>query len=167
MRVNPRRPKLMNPFDYVQRAMTFHGVVTTGDKHLKTYRIACASQVETQLPPLTQQQALLAQVLDDDEYPNDHGLGFVIYHFAEDGDYLLVSTWCDANMLRHRVFKIETQHGSWQLISLAATHIIACIWELDIIFHERNAWIEHVLTAGALTAKQRQAYLAKSYSGWV
>ncbi len=99
----------MNPFLYQPRSAVFHGVLEFDDQRLKIYRIASQEQAGVPLPERDRQRALLREALREDRWPTDHHIGFAIFHFANDGVYLLVSSWCDANMLRHRVFMISPQ----------------------------------------------------------
>lgn len=153
----------MNSFDYQPRAVEFKGTLTTALHELKLYRIVAPSQCERKLPDTVILQRIVAGALSGDDYRHDHRIGFVIVHFAADGDYLLVSTWCGANMLRHRVFALQLTGEHFELVSLQPEHIVACVWELAIMYHERNSWIECVLKTGHCDSVQRAAYLTSVY----
>ncbi|EOV9617691.1 hypothetical protein ACN5LY_002270 [Cronobacter dublinensis] len=154
----------MNPFLYQPRSAVFHGVLEFDDRRLKIYRIASQEQAGVPLPDRDRQRALLREALREDRWPTDHQIGFAIFHFANDGAYLLVSSWCDANMLRHRVFMISPQG---RLEPLDASRIIACVWELAIVWHERNLWIQEAMAQTAYSAAGVQRYLTQGYEGWV
>ncbi|EBA1655689.1 hypothetical protein HB016_002568 [Salmonella enterica subsp. enterica] len=154
----------MNPFNYQQRQIDFHGTQTIGQVRLKLYYLKSQQQAGTAIPLPATQQVWLTEGLSNDHFDIDHQIGFAIIHAADDGYYLLISTWCDANMLRHRVFTIDDDN---HLRPLDATKIIACVWELAVIFYERNCWIEHVMTTENLEEKNVQRYLQSGYSGWV
>jgi hypothetical protein len=85
-----------------------------------------------------------------------------------DGTYLLVSQWYDANMLKHWVRGAKDDaDGSTTLAPLAQSDLVACVWELEVIRFERDAWVNTVLAHGELDETSRDAYLATTFSGWV
>lgn len=154
----------MNPHNYQQREVSFLGVQTIGQTQLKMYYLTSEKQKVVALPEPALQRQWLSQGLDEAIFPGEHHVGFAIIHAADDGYYLLISTWCDANMLRHRVFTISNENRPEPL---DRTKIIACVWELAVMFYERNCWIEQVMVAEKLESANVQRYLQKGYSGWV
>ncbi|WP_208814153.1 hypothetical protein [Micromonospora echinofusca] len=117
-------------------------------------------------PQWLQQQA--AAVLSEAPQPGDHPVGFLILHYGMDGNYLLVSQWYDANMLKHWVRGSTVDAGGDTTFTpLAQRDLIACVWELEVIRFERDAWVNTVLAQGRLDQASRDAYLATTFSGWV
>lgn len=88
---------------------------------------------------------------------SDHGLGFVIVHEGTDGVYLLLDAWADDNLLRHHVWRAP-HHAPTAFASLAGSDIMACVWELAVIEHERQAWLKWMF--GARSDARPTAYLA-------
>jgi len=154
----------MNSLNYQKRSVSFLGTQTIGLAQLKMYYLTSEKQASSPVPDAEIQRQLLAQSLDETHCPGEHHIGFAIIHAADDGYYLLVSTWCDANMLRHRVFIVDSEN---RLQPLDSTKIIACVWELAVMFYERNFWIELVMTTEKLEDANILRYLQKGYSGWV
>ncbi|NBB84342.1 MAG: hypothetical protein GVY28_13170 [Alphaproteobacteria bacterium] len=73
--------------------------------------------------------------------PAHHGLGFVMLHLGENGDYLLVDTWTDNDILRHANYGAKPGgafRDDWPGTG-------ACVWELAVVLHERAAWLRHML----------------------
>src|SRR5258708_5568442 len=73
--------------------------------------------------------------------PARHGLGFLILHLGENGDYLLVETWTDQDILSHVNYgaaKGGKYRSDWPGPG-------ACVWELAVMCHEREAWLRHML----------------------
>lgn len=154
----------MNPLNYHQREVRFLGMRIVDQARIKIYYLNSEKQAETPVPGEDVQQKWLSQGVGQDDFPGEHHIGFAIIHAADDGYYLLISTWCDANMLRHRVFTVDDQN---RLQPLDSTKIIACIWELAVMFYERNCWIEQVMITEKIEDTNIQRYLQKGYSGWV
>lgn len=73
-----------------------------------------------------------------------HGVGFVIVHEGEEGDWVLLDWWT-ADLLRHRAFRSSS--GAAEFTAVPPGEPAACVWELAVIDHERRAWIRHVLAA--------------------
>lgn len=154
----------MNPLNFQKRAVSFLGAQTIGQARLKTYYLTSEKQAKAPVPEAELQRRWLTQGLDEADFPGEHHIGFAIIHAADDGYYLLISTWCDANMLRHRVFTVDEEN---RLQSLESSKIIACVWELAVMFYERNCWTEQVMTTEYLEEANVQRYLQEGYSGWV
>jgi hypothetical protein len=73
-----------------------------------------------------------------------YGVGFGIAHEAADGLYALISWWVGENMLQHHVYYAETGKPE-DFKSIAETGVIACVWEMQVMAFERNAWVRDVL----------------------
>lgn len=93
-------------------------------------------------------------------------VGFCILHYARDGYYFLSSRWYGENMLKHEASRLQNASGSWMLASLAEERIVACIWELEIIGFERDAWVKTVMAEGG-RPEAFERYIATTISGWV
>ncbi len=154
----------MNPLNYQKRAVSFLGTQAIGQAQIKMYYLTSEKQAAAPVPDAELQRQWLTQGLDEADFPGEHHIGFAIIHAADDGHYLLISTWCDANMLRHRVFTLDNEN---RLQPLDSTKIIACVWELAVMFYERSYWIAQVMTTEKLEDANVQRYLQQGYSGWV
>ncbi len=121
---------------------------------------------------VTKKQAIEARAFLESEVKAgrlkiDGELGFVILHRAGDHLLLLLNTWRYTNemwesiYLKHidstesySAFKFQTDHkGTY------------CVWELGIVWHERNAWTRFIESARDDTAKQ--AYLNEQFAGMI
>jgi len=71
-----------------------------------------------------------------------HGLGTLILHKGKEGCFAIINWWIDENMLQHFVY-LKQATNNFELYS--ANGIITCVWELAVLWHERNAWVMHVL----------------------
>ncbi|WMD19131.1 hypothetical protein RAS12_21230 [Achromobacter seleniivolatilans] len=94
----------------------------------------------------TSVRAAVQDVLD--EHAGDersHGLGFCIVHVGEEAVWLLVDWWMSGGIVCQRMLSAPlAQPDSFSLVNTPA---LACVWELVITAHERNAWVRHMLTA--------------------
>lgn len=153
----------LNPTEpYAPRPVRPRGVQTFGDWALKLYGIAYAGDepgpelIEAALGAA--ESALAETPLSDGRY----GLGFLGIHEGRDGNFVFVSWWENENELHHRVF-FSTPQLPGQLRPARPDEPIACVWDLSVIAHEREAWVRHMLAnpRGA----DAEAYLADVLSG--
>ncbi len=158
----------MNPFVYEPRAVEFLGVVTAADHRLKAYALRSSRFARAPLPEPRAIERMLEAGLPDPVLEADHKVGFGILHWANDGLYVLVNTWYDANMLRLRVFSVDDLASpSPTMTALDHLRVIACVWELEIYKHERDAWVREVLAGRPerLEPEVLEPYLADGFSG--
>jgi hypothetical protein len=130
---------------YAPRPVRPMGVRAFGDWTLKVYGIAYGRDEPS--PELVQaalraaDSALPAPARSDDRY----GLGFLGIHDGRDSNFVFVSWWENENELQHRVFYSAPERPC-ELRPATPQEPIACVWDLSVIAHEREAWIRHVLS---------------------
>jgi hypothetical protein len=73
-------------------------------------------------------------------------LGFVILHRAGDYLLLLISTWRNVNEIWESIyFKKADEDDSFKQMIFDDHHKgTLCVWELGIVWHERNAWVRFI-----------------------
>jgi hypothetical protein len=85
------------------------------------------------------------------------GVGFVILHQGRGWHYLVLSWWDNENEYFNRVFvRPLAASEPWREATSGET---ACVWDLEVIWFERQAYVETVL--GAPGAPELSAYLAR------
>jgi hypothetical protein len=154
-----------NPIRYSPRRVVGLGTVR-GEWVAKLYAILSDRWQIESLPSPEALRALVLHAMDQLDAPLDHGCGFAIFHMADDGIYLLVTRFNNANNLRHQVYAVTVGEGKHRLNALADQHIIACVWELRLMQFEADAWTKCVLKAG-LSADSVRRYLHTRYQGEV
>jgi len=104
------------------------------------------------------------------------GVGFVILHQGRGADYVVLCWWDRENELPMRIVVRERDEGieasrdqgtggssdqgarSWRPARGSES---ICVWDIDVIWFERNAYVETVLAAGARDPREAiSAYLA-------
>lgn len=142
---------------YGTRAVRFLGIWKFDDFRMKAYSISYAGG--TVGPALTRAaRRVCADRLGESAGATRHyGVGFVGVHAGRTGDFVFVDWWADENELHHHVYVSEPGSPDG-LRYVTPTGLNACVWDLFLIGHERDGWVQHVLRppAGAdLEAYQR------------
>jgi hypothetical protein len=152
-------------FRYVPRKAKPRSVITVNGYRLKPYEIYFDEAVKGRIED-DELQGIISPCLPVSADPLDHGIGFVMVHFARDGNYLLLSRWYGGNMLKHDLFELKQTPAGWQMISLESTGIVACVWELQVITFERQTWVCTAMAKGG-TEASFSAYLSTTLEGWI
>jgi hypothetical protein len=74
----------------------------------------------------------------------NYKISTLILHEWEGGIFAIINWWIDENMLQHYVY-LSTNENPCDYKLFSANGIVTCVWELAVLWHERNAWVEHVL----------------------
>lgn len=100
-------------------------------------------------------EAALREVPAPEPSAGRPGLGFVILHQGRTGDYVVVCWWDHENELPTRVFVRDDKR--WRPADTESF----CVWDLEIMWFERSAYIETVLRP---SAPSKQEYLERHFS---
>lgn len=130
---------------YKKRNIKFIELITFNDWTIKSYTI---SEHEKFTSLVTYNKALeslptwLNQINSFDQ--NHNNLSFLIIHEGREGVFVLINTWVGGNMLQTHVFlaKYNTPDA---FTKISGDGLFACVWELEVINHEKKAWIKHVM----------------------
>lgn len=126
---------------YRERRVKYAGVKRINDWTIKVYTITTSE--------LFKSNEVLVNVMDNLpgklSYAKDHhSTGFLIVHEGTDGVWSLINWWTGGEMLKTTTY--FTSFEDQQTMTLCPNEgSMACVWELPIINHEKNAWIKHVL----------------------
>jgi hypothetical protein len=157
-----------NPLTYSPRLVKAFPPLEAAGRALKVYGLFAEPDSSAAFPPPQWLRQQAAGVLAGPPGAGDHPAGFLILHYGMDGNYLLVSQWYDANNLKHWVRGSAARAAAGTAFTpLAQRDLVACVWELEIIKFERDAWVNTVLACGHLGQAAIDAYLATTFSGWV
>lgn len=75
------------------------------------------------------------------------GLGVAILHLGEGGAYLVAHSWAQDYGSRVTVLTgVDVAD-----LRLAANGVSPCVWELEVLAHERAAYVTHILAGGVDT----------------
>ncbi|QDU38324.1 hypothetical protein Mal4_26510 [Maioricimonas rarisocia] len=146
-------------FSYRPRSYQFLELWTPGDWRIKVYGIA----YEGDRPDSEVVEAAkrLAVPRLEEASANHYGVGFLAIHAGKTGNFVFVDWWCDENELHHHVW-MTPLGDPFEFEYLTPRGIAACVWDLHLIAHEQQAWIE---TALKPETADLDAYLARRLNG--
>ena len=146
-RFEPYRPRPVRPL----------GLWRFGDWRIKAYGIAAAGERPGDIL-VEEARAIAERTLPRPAVePTRYGLGYAIVHEGKAGDYVFVDWWTDQDIVQHHPFG-RPAGGSGPLQPGWPPGAGFCVWELAVCWHEREAWVGHVL--GRADAPDFEAYLA-------
>ncbi|MFK7874175.1 MAG: hypothetical protein AB8B71_00125 [Paracoccaceae bacterium] len=154
-----------NPLSYSMRQCVPMGL-SDGAKCYKMYGLISDRYTPQDLPDAASMDRLVQDASTGWDARFDHPLGFAIMHLADDGNYLLLTRFNNANKLRHRVWAVDPDLS---LRPLTDHYAMSCVWEMRLMAFEAHAWTKAVLDSPDLTvnAASSRAYLKKSYAGYL
>ncbi|MEQ8769305.1 MAG: hypothetical protein RIB60_02225 [Phycisphaerales bacterium] len=139
---------MFSPAPYEPRPIRFAGLIEHAGWRLKRYAV-WVSGPDPDLPAFDSgTPALLASLPMPAATPARPGVGFVIAHAGHDPDgsdvrYLVGCWWDQCNELFTRVLVRGARTGDAWTANAGAP----CVWDLQIIAHERDACVRRLLTA--------------------
>ena len=76
--------------------------------------------------------------------PNHNFIAFLIVHEGNEGVFTLLNTWVGNNMLQTHVYFCNHDDQS-NFRKISGDGLFACVWELEIMMHEKKLWVDHIL----------------------
>jgi hypothetical protein len=131
---------------YAVRPIRFLQLASHDDWTIKVYSITAGRALS---PTLVNAAMRLAfEKLDEwrsapRQWP-DHGAVFLIVHHGEGANYIILDWWVDESILPHHVWSAPLDAPE-SFTYLTPLGIGVCVWELEVLQFERQAWIDHVL----------------------
>lgn len=149
--------------EYKPRKIEFKEIIETEDWSIKTYTISqngdfnhpkFYKEVKTQLPKWLSME-------NSFDSSNDK-IGFLILHSGTGGIFSLINWWVGKNMLNTHIF-ITNPKETKDFTKVSGDGLAPCIWDLDIINHERISWRDSILKQAS--NPNYQGYLKDVYNG--
>lgn len=131
---------------YATRPVTALGTWRCGDWQIKKYAIVYRRDAAR--PELiAAAEAAAAELLPTPAVTSTrYGVGFLGIHDGRGSNLVFVDWWEEENELHHHVFFSPADDPA-SLRSATPGDPVACVWDLSVVAHEREAWIRHVFAA--------------------
>ena len=75
---------------------------------------------------------------------NNDKIGFLILHSGTEGIFSLINWWVGKNMLNTHIFMTAPEKPN-EFTKISSDGLAPCVWELEVINHERISWTNNVL----------------------
>lgn len=127
---------------YQTRPVRFLELLEYGGWRLKVYGISATGEFPNS--DLVEQARGIARAHLPKEAITDqqYGVGFVIVHEGAVGDYVFVDWWWANDIVQHHLFGAK-KGGGFEYRQPEGAGF--CVWELAVIWFEREAWVKHIL----------------------
>ena len=87
-----------------------------------------------------------------------YNVGNVIIHEGKEGCFAIINWRIDENMLRHFVY-LATKKQPHHFVLYSDNGIVSFVWEMAVLWFERNAWVNNVLSSGSINDVVINKYL--------
>jgi hypothetical protein len=141
---------------YAPRPIRFRELLDTNGYRLKVYEILYGYQ-EFDATLFAQALKLYSKELPVPPITDSRpGVGFIIFHQGRGWYYFVLCWWDNENELVQKVFVRKVgKSEKWKPASLGQS---VCVWDLEIIWFERNTYIDSVLSGGSI-----EEYLSRHF----
>jgi hypothetical protein len=129
---------------YQSRPIRFLEIYVHNDWKIKVYSISVRREIISN-EDLEQAKEKLDPWLEKAKQTNlpIYNMATLIIHEGREGVFAILNWWLDENMLQNHVYFKTPLNQEFQ--SYSDNGIVTCVWELAVWWHERNAWLKHVL----------------------
>lgn len=146
---------------YRPRPTRYLGSLTENGWDIKQYSVVYDARVAFDASRFEGGVALaMAELPQPARAPDRPGLAVLIKHQAEGMDYLVLAWWDRENELPIKVFVKEDRDPAWRGARGGES---VCVWDLDVLWQERQAYVATVL--GPEPAGARERYLEQVVDG--
>lgn len=149
--------------EYKVRKIAFKELLELGDWKIKIYTI---SKFENFNHPEFYEQAKLQLPIwlkMKNSFDSSHDkTSFLILHAGTEGIFSLINWWVGKNMLNTHIFMTNPNEPTI-FNKISGDGLAPCIWELEVINHERISWMDNILKQAA--NPNFEAYLEDVYNG--
>lgn len=129
---------------YKSRPIRFMELYVINEWIIKIYSISSKNELVPNDDLKHAKAKLLKWLSKHKEVPFDsYKCATLLLHEFEGGVYAVINWWIDENMLQHFVYLKAHNDHEFKLYS--DNGIVTCVWELAVLWHERNAWVSHIL----------------------
>lgn len=144
---------------YAVRPIRFLELASHGDWTVKVYTITAGRPISKEL--VSAAKRLAFKKLDEwrretRPWP-DHSAASLIVHHGEGANYIVLDWWVDESILQHHVWSSPIDAPE-RFTYLSPLGIGVCVWEMEVLQFEREAWIAYVL--GRSGGPDMEAYFA-------
>lgn len=132
--------------NYKTRPVRFVELYRHTDWYIKIYSISVKHEMVEQHWIDRAKQNLSAWLQQAGNYPLDTcQTATLIIHEGKEGCFAILCWWIDENMLQLFVY-LASYNNQPEFVLYSDKGMVTCVWEMAVLWFERNAWVEHVLS---------------------
>ena len=130
---------------YETRKIQFRELIKINDWKIKVYTISKVREFNHD----TFYQNALKELpewlkIDNGFDSSNDKIAFLILHSGKEGIFSLINWWVGKNMLNTNIFMTDPKTPD-NFKKISGNGLAPCIWELEIINHERESWTSNIL----------------------
>ncbi len=130
---------------YKTRKIEFRETIEVNDWKIKIYTISKIGNFDHPVFYQFVQKEIASWLTMENSFNADHDqIGFLILHAGTEGIFSLMNWWVDQYMLNTHIF-LSNPNKPNQFKKISGDGLAPCIWELEVINHERLSWMKNVL----------------------
>lgn len=130
---------------YKPRKIEFNETIKVDDWSVKIYTIAKHDQFDHPVFYQEAKKQLPKWLCMENSFDSSHDkIGFLILHSGTEGIFSVINWWVGKNMLNTHIFLTDPKDVH-HFVKISGDGLAPCIWELDVINHERLSWRKNIL----------------------
>ena len=153
----------MSELSYQKRKIQFVRLLIINDWRFKLYGITYQNEYPNQDLIKVAEQTVRERIKQIPSSQRNYHVGFVGIHDGKTANFIFIDWWADENELHHHIY-ISSKQKPTDLEYKTPTGLTACVWDLQLINFERNAWTRLVLQP---ENPRFDKYLNQRYSGTI
>ncbi len=129
---------------YKPRSIRFLELWETSGWRLKIYGIGYQCPLPRPELVAAAKEVAHQRLLESASNQKTYGVGFLGVHDGRTANFVFVDWWAEENELHHHVYISPTDRPD-MLEYVTPTGLTACVWDLQVLSFERQAWVDAVL----------------------
>lgn len=134
----------MSELTYQKRKIQFLRLLPINDWRFKVYGITYHNEYPNQDLIKVAEQTVGERIDLIPSSQRNYQVGFVGIHDGKTANFAFIDWWADENELHHHVY-VSSKNDPTNLVYKTPTGLSACVWDLELINFEREAWVQSVL----------------------
>ncbi len=143
--------------DYQKRPIRFLELYQHNDWTIKIYSISVNSEYVQNGHVINAKLQLDTWLQNTKLYDLEtYKTATLILHEGKEGCFAIINWWIDENMLQLYAYLASNEKPT-EFKLFSNNGIITCVWEMAVLWYDRNAWVENILMKS--NTPDIQAYL--------
>lgn len=151
--------------EYKPRKIAFKETIEVNDWSIKVYIISKNGDFQhPEFYEKVKQEVSKWLLLKNSFDASNEKIGFLILHSGTEGIFSVMNWWVGKNMMNTHIFLTQRDEPI-VFTPLSGDGLAPCVWELEVINHERVSWMNNFLKKES--HPDIEAYLGDVYNGMI